>query len=208
MACSYARKHIRIFERERKRTPDKKISNMAEEAAAKAGRFDEKTTCPGGAQKTDELLKAFQAKNVLFYIERNQNSNAVIYEANVGADGKLDQKEPVKVYWIMYEHKPVDEEGLNMIERNSAYGMSTKPIKGKDGHHDLVVIPLKKKKTLEVWQDDDGTLHCQTEIGGDTAEIRSVYVESKKNWVGLPKVQYVDSRVPRDGSAAYEKMKP
>ena len=116
---------------------------MAEEAAKTeevANRFADKEACPKGAQKTDELLKAFQDKHVLFYIERSQNSNAVIYEANVN-DGKLDQETPVKVYWIMYEHNPVDEEGLTMIERKSAYGMSTKPIAGKDGHHDLIVAP-------------------------------------------------------------------
>ena len=146
----------------------------------------------------------------LIIIFSSANSNAVIYEANVGDDGKLNQEKPVRCYWIMYEHNPVDEEGLTMIERNSAYGMSTKPVVGKPGEHQLTIAPLKGKKTIIVSQDSEGVLHCKTEIGGEEgAEIKSVYVKAKSSWIGLPKVDFVEIKGAKaDGSAAYEKMKP
>ena len=181
---------------------------QATEIIIMSKRFSEKEACPKGAQATPELLAAFQGKNVLFYIERNMNTNAVVYEANV-VDGKLDEAKPVKVYWIMYNNNPVNEEGLTMIERNSAYGMSTKPVAGKAGRHKLIVTPLKKRN-IEVWMDEDGTLHCESTVDGVAAELMSVYVESKSNWVGLPKVQFVELKGKKsaDGSKAYEKMKP
>ena len=37
----------------------------------------------------------------LFVIERSKNANVVQYDARLTADGVLDPKEPVKVYWIL-----------------------------------------------------------------------------------------------------------
>jgi len=52
-----------------------------------AGRFDGKL--PGGAT-SDSLKGTFTGKHVLFYIERSNNSNAVIYEANKSGSGLDD----------------------------------------------------------------------------------------------------------------------
>ncbi len=70
-----------------------------EKMAAPAARFPS-ALIPAGAS-TEALKTAFLGKNVLFYITRSMNTNAVVYEANL-VDGKLNTAEPVKVYWIMY----------------------------------------------------------------------------------------------------------
>jgi len=42
---------------------------------------------PVGAQQSAELRAAFLRKPVLFYLERSQNTNCVVYEANVPTRG-------------------------------------------------------------------------------------------------------------------------
>ena len=56
------------------------------------------TFYPAGA-KTSQLKAAFSEKNVLFFIEKSQNSNCVVYVANVDEDGKLDRQNPIHPYW-------------------------------------------------------------------------------------------------------------
>ncbi|GBG28361.1 Hypothetical Protein FCC1311_045842 [Hondaea fermentalgiana] len=159
---------------------------------------------PAGAT-SEELQSTFCGKNVLFYIERSNNSNAVIYEANVGADGKLVTEEPVKVYWILYARKPIVEEGLTMIERNTAYGSKTSPLPAKgEGHFEIALSALPEKK-IHVYQDEAGELHATTEIEGSEKELLHVFVENT-SFMGIPKVKHIDikGRSP-DGNLSVER---
>src|ERR1700753_4000546 len=55
----------------------------------------------------------------LFYVQRNPNTNTIIYELN-NKDGHLDTENPIHVYWIKYADKGQLEE-LNYIQRKLAY---------------------------------------------------------------------------------------
>lgn len=57
----------------------------------------------------------------LFHIARSLNRNLVCYDANQ-ANGKLDTKEPVKVYWLNREKEPGKTNGLSFIQKKMAYG--------------------------------------------------------------------------------------
>lgn len=72
---------------------------------------------------------AAQSTQPLFVIERTKNANKLYYQANVGADGALDAKEPVKAHWIMWAKDPSGRttEGMNFIERTKVYGFNIKP---------------------------------------------------------------------------------
>uniref|UniRef100_A0A7S2WL15 DUF4833 domain-containing protein n=1 Tax=Mucochytrium quahogii TaxID=96639 RepID=A0A7S2WL15_9STRA len=155
---------------------------------------------PGGAS-TKELEDAFIAKNVLFYIERSNNSNAVIYEANT-ADGAFVKGDPVKVYWIMYAKSPVNEEGLNMVERNTAYGHTC--TENADGSYDLVLAALKTKK-IKLSIDGDGVMHAVTQINNVDAELSKIYVENTTSW-GMPKVKYIDLKGKAEGKDIEERI--
>mmetsp|Transcript_7307 Transcript_7307/g.14563 ORF Transcript_7307/g.14563 Transcript_7307/m.14563 type:complete len:175 (-) Transcript_7307:114-638(-) len=145
---------------------------------------------PEGA-KTEELLNTFCGKNVLFFIERDSNCNAVIYEANIGADGKLDPSEPVKVYWILYARDPIVEEGLTLIERNTAYGSKTVESKEKPGHY-IVTLSALPEKQIHVFQDEAGVVHAITKIDGVDKELLHVFVTTTTNMIGIPKVKHID----------------
>ena len=63
--------------------------------------------------KTNELL---------FYIQRNHNTNTIVYDAQYDKNGKLNENNPIVVYWIRYE-----EDGqkipLRNVEKRFAYGV-------------------------------------------------------------------------------------
>ena len=173
-----------------------------------AARFQE--MMPKGAD-TEALKKGFHGKNVLFYIERTNNSNCVIYDAQLvkGADGKMALKadEAVKVYWIMYAKADKHEEGLNMIERNTAYGMTCTPKEGSPGHF-TIQLKAVKDRPITVYLGDDGVLHARMLIGGKEGEVLHIFVEFKTSW-GMPKVVSIDlyGRMA-DGTIAKETIKP
>ena len=68
----------------------------------------------------------------LFYIQRSNNTNTVIYDANMLADKKLDPHKPVSVYWIRYAEKG-QQEGLSFFQWKMAYGYKHRPLNGADG---------------------------------------------------------------------------
>eukprot|EP00511_Aplanochytrium_stocchinoi_P005373 CAMPEP_0204838490 /NCGR_PEP_ID=MMETSP1346-20131115/31170_1 /ASSEMBLY_ACC=CAM_ASM_000771 /TAXON_ID=215587 /ORGANISM="Aplanochytrium stocchinoi, Strain GSBS06" /LENGTH=144 /DNA_ID=CAMNT_0051974607 /DNA_START=234 /DNA_END=665 /DNA_ORIENTATION=- len=131
---------------------------------------------PKGAT-TEELQHTFKQKQVLFYIEKSQNTNCVVYEANV-VDGKLDQVEPLKVYWILYARDPIIEEGLNMIERTTAYGKTLKSIDGKPGHFKVTLAALKTLH-IDLYMDETGICHSQIMENNEACELLHVYVQTK-----------------------------
>ena len=57
----------------------------------------------------------------LFHIARSLNRNLVCYDANQ-TNGKLDTKEPIKVYWLNREMEPGKTNGLSFIQKKMAYG--------------------------------------------------------------------------------------
>ncbi len=63
-----------------------------------------------------------ETKHRLFYLQRDPNSNTVVYDMNYTADGSLDMQKPVHAYWIKYAKGGVTEE-LLPIEEKLAYGV-------------------------------------------------------------------------------------
>lgn len=80
-------------------------------------------------------------KDLVFCIHRNTNKNVVVYAANLDTNGQLVEDNPVKPYWIMFEQDGHPTEGLNVIEKHLAYGVSSSP--GQvEGHFKVGCCPL------------------------------------------------------------------
>ena len=43
--------------------------------------------------------------NQLFFLQRDPNTNTIVYELNVKSNGELDMDNPVHAYWIRYQYK-------------------------------------------------------------------------------------------------------
>jgi Domain of unknown function (DUF4833) len=129
-------------------------------------------------------------KNMLFYIQKSFNTNAVVYTANIAEDGKLDPKEPVKVFWRRYQEDG-RKRALKYLEKKFAFGVNFKKVKGKENAYVFTLVSLKELK-LFVTQDKHGHAKIATTIANKPAELNRVFVTAEHTKL-LPKVFYVEA---------------
>jgi|SRR6218665_430029 len=81
-----------------------------------------------GSEKKQLISDTFpvprENSRLLFYIQRTHNKNTIMYEVNYKADSTINEKEPVKVYWIRYSDKG-EIAPLSYIQRHYAYGIES-----------------------------------------------------------------------------------
>ncbi len=150
------------------------------------------------SELNDQVQRALKAypvppvkSNSLFYLQRNKNSNTVMYEANLTPDGKLDPKKPVSVYWIRYTEGGVIKE-LNWIQRWLAYGVDFEP--AKDGSGNFVITPVAlKHRRITVTVDKDGKANAFMMMNGKYARLNRIYAQAlETSW--LPTVKFVQMK--------------
>jgi hypothetical protein len=144
-------------------------------------------------------------KNMLFYIQKSFNTNAVVYTANIGADGKLNPEQPVNVFWRRYQEdggiKP-----LKYLEKKLAFGVNFSPIEGKENAYVFTLASLKGMK-LYITQDKKGVPQLITTINNQPAKIERVFVTAEHVSL-LPKVFFLEifGRDAKTGAFIYEKV--
>ncbi len=130
-------------------------------------------------------------KNMIFYIQKNYNTNTVVYTANLNKDGKLDPKKPVNAFWRRYQ-----EDGrikaLSFFENTFGFGINSKPIKNKKNAYLFSLTGLKKIKFV-ITQNKQGVVEVATMINNIPSKIKRVYivVAAHKNLV-FPKIASIE----------------
>lgn len=123
----------------------------------------------------------------LFYIQRNQNYNTVVYEANRLANGRINPQEPLNVFWIRYQDQGERRE-LNLIQKQLAYGYRHETI-----NDDLIEISVVSYTAKKIFIDNNTPLGTMalTHINGKMAYLTNVYVYALE--MGLfPDVKYIE----------------
>jgi len=138
--------------------------------------------------QNDTLPVPKNIKNLLFYVQRDPNTNTVIYELNQTPDGKLNEKEPVKIYWIRYAEKGVRQD-LNYFQRKLAYGINVKKITPQDYELRFVCYP---KLVLNLAKDKNGIYHVYSNINQKKAILNRVFVRIQGGTFWVPNVLYAD----------------
>lgn len=126
--------------------------------------------------------------DMLFYVERSSNSNTVIYAAHLDANGKIDNKSPVNVFWRWYNvdgHK----KPLNFIERMMAYGVKSVSHK-PDGTVSFEVAALPERK-IQLRMDADHHPEAVMRIGGKPVKLVYVFLHVDDSGL-LPDVPELD----------------
>ncbi len=129
-----------------------------------------------------------QTKTMLFYIQRNMNSNTIVYDANI-KDGKIDPDKALNIYWIRYTEKS-QKKDLGYLERVLAYGAEAK---ATDYDKDVYIIHFaaSKKRTATFFIDESGQAIALMNINGKKSRLSKIFVQAEEtSW--LPKVKYVD----------------
>ena len=140
----------------------------------------------------------------LFVIERSKNANIVQYDARLTADGVLDPKEPVKVYWILLAEDGRHEE-LSLVGR-MGYGFDVK--RDSSGKSWVMTSAAYRKREITVRQ--AGTVvRAEILIDGKPSILEKLYVNSTEGR-SLPTVNYIEifGKDLQTGEERCEKLLP
>ncbi|MFD1467108.1 DUF4833 domain-containing protein [Hymenobacter caeli] len=129
--------------------------------------------------------------NQLFYLQRDPNSNTVIYQLNVDGNGALDEDEPVHVFWIRYAEQGQRKE-LNFIQRKFAYGISTKKL-GPD-KYELKFAAYDKVRFYLMKSSADKAFHVYTTLASKQIVLDRVFLRIDGGTFWVPNVKYIEFR--------------
>ena len=154
---------------------------------------------PAGQESTGEQIR----QKRLFVITRNLNDNMVCYDACI-KKSKLDEKEPVKVYWTIPKEKNKIE-SLSMLERNRAYGFDVVKLYGGDSA-DITLKPLPRPMRVKLHK---GHWVAVMTIDSVRAALTSAYVMADNSGI-MPDVQWIKlkGKAINGGKAVTETIKP
>jgi hypothetical protein len=141
----------------------------------------------------------------LFFLQRSQNTNTIVYELNI-KNGVLDSITPVHIFWICYAEKSQKEE-LTALQRQHAYGLMSTLI-SKDCYE--LRFLASKKYTLQLKKGSDNLFHVYDQIGGRQAVLSSIYLQMNGGSLFSPHIDYVLTKGfdAETGAATMEKIKP
>ena len=124
--------------------------------------------------------------NLLFYLQRSQNINTVIYELNL-KNGLIDSLEPIHVFWISYAEKSQREE-LTEIQRKFAYGLDIRQL---GSEHYALRFLARKKYLFELKKGEDNQYHVYGTINNKPAVLRKIYLQINGGSPFSPNIEYV-----------------
>lgn len=126
--------------------------------------------------------------NQVFYVQRSLNPNTVVYTARIDANGRLDPRQPVEVYWLRYNDDGERKE-LSSVERRFAFGVRAEPVKGEKNVFNVAVVSYPKRRvTLRIV---DGVARLEGKVGGVPARLDHAYLEVDDSG-SVPDVKRVD----------------
>ena len=127
--------------------------------------------------------------NQLFYLQRDPNTNTLIYELNLDKNGQLVADEPVAAYWIRYGEDG-SKKDLSYIQRKFAYGVVSKLI-AKD-QYELRFVSHKKLPLYLVKSAEDKKYHVYITVNSKKLLLNRVFVRIEGGSFWVPNVKYVE----------------
>jgi len=125
--------------------------------------------------------------NHLFYLQRTPNKNTIMCELNL-SNGKLDDDDPVHVYWLRYTEQGQKQE-LSFIQRKFAYGMQSDKI--APGTYQIYFVSYKKFK-MRLTQGADRKYHAFAMINNKESVLTRIYLHINGGSFWSPNVEYVE----------------
>ncbi|MEH6306497.1 DUF4833 domain-containing protein [Olivibacter sp. CPCC 100613] len=145
--------------------------------------------------------------HLLFYIQRDPNTNTICYTLNVDKEGKLDLGSPIHAFWIRYPEGGVRKE-LNFIQRKFAYGINTKKL--NDGSYDVRSVAYSKLP-LKLKKDAKGNYRVYANINDKESVLERIFIrigDGGTFW--KPDVKYIELKGIEVGTGKriLERFKP
>jgi len=124
--------------------------------------------------------------DMLFYIQRSQNFNTVIYQLNTTPDGFINESNPINVYWKNYESGG-EIMNINLLQAKLAYGYAHKVINKHTVEINVVSYPSYRMMLTLV----DGSYKILSKFNGRWEILTNIYVYVEDFGV-FPSVKYVE----------------
>ena len=127
--------------------------------------------------------------NQLFYLQRDPNTNTVIYQLRVNRAGHLDEDEPVSVFWLRYDEHGERKE-LNFIQRRFAYGLTAGKL--AVDKYELQFAAYGKVRFFLLRSPTDKSFHVYTTTGGKHLQLERVFLRIEGGTFWAPNVKYIE----------------
>ncbi len=127
--------------------------------------------------------------NMLFYIQRDPNTNTAVYALNYQENGKINKSNPIKAYWIRYAEKG-EQKDFSYIQRKFAYGIESKTLNNEEFEFQFVSykkFPLTLKK-----MDSDQKYHVFASVNQKRIQVEKIFVRIEGGSFWLPNVKYAE----------------
>ncbi len=128
-------------------------------------------------------------ESLLFYIQRNQNRNTVVYEANLLYDGLIDLNDPISINWVKFMDNGEEEiQPLNYIQKKLAYGYDFKVIS-----HDLIEFCIVSYTAMKFYlsKNKKGSYQVSASLEGVLSIIDSIYIYAEDMGI-FPQVKFAE----------------
>ncbi len=143
----------------------------------------------------------------LFYLQRTANTNTIVCELNLNANGKPDPENPVHVFWLRFEEGGMRKE-LNYIQRIFAYGI--KSTQQPNGAYKLHFVSYKKQNLMLMHSPKDDKYHVYANINQKQALLNRIFLKVEGGTFWAPNVVYMELKGidPVTGKELVERFKP
>jgi hypothetical protein len=127
--------------------------------------------------------------NQLFYLQRDPNTNTIIYQLNVNAQGQVNWQEPIRVFWMRYAEGG-QPKALNFVQRRFAYGLKARQV--QPDACELRFVSYGKMPFYLTKSPADDQYHVYATIDRKRAVLRRIYVRIEGGSFWAPNVKYVE----------------
>lgn len=146
-----------------------------------------------------------KTKERLFFIQRNINSNTIIYDANFDHYGNLKEDSPMDVYWIRYDESGQRME-LRTIEKKLAFGIEFLKLDQKGQHYKINIVADKSR---DIFLKQKAPFHAEAylKINNKMSQLCYLYLNGSYSglWPELHSIEYfgIDTLTQK---STYEKV--
>jgi len=158
------------------------------------------------ATDPDEFPVPNNVPGLLFYIQRDPNTNTICYQLNVDKQGKISEKNPVNTFWIRYPEGGMRKE-LNYLQRKFAYGINSKAI--GNASFELRSVAYSKLP-LYLRRDTRNEYHVYTSIDKKECILSRVFIRIDGGTFWSPNVLYIELKGTEiaTGKTIIQRIKP
>lgn len=142
-------------------------------------------------------------EDLLFYIQRNQNQDTIVYRVNRVSGGLINSRLPMEAYWIKYTEGGIRRE-LNDLQNKLAFGYDSQMISNDLFQFQFVAYPLIDFYVVRT-EGDRYETHCK--MNDRMVRLRNIYVYAVEFGV-FPDVKFIEfyGEDLQTGLAAYNKI--